>query len=118
MRIDEFSAPSEIDGTFTPTERTRFSCFGLDIIATTTAPIKIRIDEFSTPSDIDGSFTTEERTRFLTLGFSKALAVETVIGWSEKYYFKSPIYLEHGIKSEVSLSKLIKSYIIDEEQDE
>ena len=76
MRIDEFSTPLEIDGNFTATERTRFSCFGLDIIAVTTAPLKIRIDEFSTPLDIDGVFSTEERTRFLTFGFSKQLDID------------------------------------------
>lgn len=31
MRLDEFSAPADIDGVFTATERTRFVTFGFDI---------------------------------------------------------------------------------------
>ncbi len=38
MRIDEFSAPADIDTIFTQEERTRFSCFGFDI-ASGAAPV-------------------------------------------------------------------------------
>lgn len=118
MRIDEFSAPADIDGVIDATERTRFSSLGFDIITVTTAPLPIRIDEFSSPSDIDGSFTTEERTRFLTFGFSKALDLEIVIGWSEKYRLNSYISLEQELESEISLEYRLNSYILDREQDD
>jgi len=31
MRLDEFSAPADIDGIFSNIERTRFVCFGFDL---------------------------------------------------------------------------------------
>lgn len=38
MRIDEFSAPAQIDGTLTVTERTRFMLFGFDIAIAAAVP--------------------------------------------------------------------------------
>lgn len=116
MRIDEFSSPLDIDGVISAIERTRFSSFGFDI-TTTTSALRLRIDEFSSPADIDGVFSTEEKTRFLTFGFNRPIFPEITIGWSEKYILKSYISLQKDLRSEISLEYILKSYIVDEEED-
>lgn len=74
----------------------------------------MRIDEFSSSEDIDGSFSTSEKTRFMTFGFDIALSTLDIL-FSELYILKSYITLKIELISDILLTRVLKSTIIEGE---